>query len=215
MSSPPSAPYCKADDVAFLLKSLLSPNTKFNTGTEPDEDTADQAIVLISGRVEQQFRSAGYIIPFVSLPSEEWPASQTTYLKMVTMLGSAAYLGGHILAPLPTRQGRSSGGENSLQALFMQELERIYNYDRVNGVEKSLSRFRALAYNNTPAQKSIADPLGPMSEAAYLNRQDPTRSYTMKVLADLFFDLKKIFEVYKSDWRYAVEVLKLEPWLTT
>lgn len=211
---PPTTPYCTPDQVAFLVKSLLSPNTKFNTGTSPSVDNAEEAIELISAQVEQQFRTAGYIIPFLPLPQEEWPTSQTVYLRMITSLGSAAYVGGHILAPLPIRQGKSSGGENSLQGLYMQELERIYRYDRVLGTEKATSRFRAMAYNNTPAQRSIAEPIGPISEAAYLQRQDPTRSYTMKILGDLFFDLKGLFEQYGASWRYAVEVLKIEPWLT-
>lgn len=214
----PRSPYCQPDHVAFLIKSVLHPNTKFNTGTDPNIDDSEDAIELISGQVEQRFRSAGYIIPFVPLPKEEWPTSQTTYLKMVTMLGSAAYLGGHILTP--TGKNRRGEGGNTLQDLYEKELANIYSYDRINGVELAKSRFRALCYNNTPAQRSIADPIGPMTDTGWMGSRNKELNYGLKVLADLHFEFKKVAERYwdtngyGNNWTMVSEILELEPWMT-
>lgn len=194
-----------------MLKVLLSPNDNFAPDTWPSQVETSTGILLISAQIDNAFRMAGYVLPFLPLPGEGWPISQTTYLQMLTMLGTAAMVGGHILKPAPTSRGKPLGGENSLQHLYEKELAKIHNYDPIRGQERANSRFRALYYANTPAAKSLAQPIGPMTDTSYLGRVDPSRFYSLRALADLAADLKAYFDTRGSNFGVIQEMVQFQP----
>ena len=193
----PTAPYATTTQVAFLMSNLLKGGLDFTDNTTPTNAAVTQVISWVSAAVEMQFSKAGYVLPFAVIGTETWITSQTTYLAFLTAIGSAAYVGGHILKPAPAvGPGRTGAVGNIYQNLFDKEMLGIYNEQ----FKTTSLRFRANFYLGTPAEHVVTQPEGPTSDwvegyadpMRWLNMWDMTEK--MRVIEGAIHDLGLPFD---------------------
>lgn len=136
-----------------------------------------------------KFNSAGYVLPFSSLPGENWPDHQTHYLEMVTCLGVCSLIS-PALKPAPgLGPGRTGSSGNVFKDLYDENLKQIYD-----GLKTHL-RFRAAYYRDTAAERALLEPRGPTSDFL-AGQTDPHHNM-------FFFDytgmVEKVRQAYSRD----------------
>ena len=196
--SAPTAPYATSAQVAVLLTNLLKGGADFTTGTTPTKAMVDSVILWVSSQVDMQFGAAGYKVPFVEISGETWPTSQTQYLALITSLGSAAYVGGHILKPAPAVNAGSPGGAgNVFQDLFDKQLKRIFDEDS----ERTRLRFRADFYAGTPAENALTQPSGPTTDFME-GYYDLSSHQTLWDFTQTMREIQETLRDYQIPWNY-------------
>lgn len=195
---PPSSPFCTSSEVALLVYNLLGGNNDFNEiDTHPKKSTVDNVIRMIDSRIMLQFQQAGYVIPFQAATNEIWPAFQTQYLKLLSSVGTAAYIGGYVLKPAPAIQtGRGGSVDNVYQSQFDEHMRLIWDG------RSTQTRFRANYYLGTPAEKAITEPGGPMLDIT--EGKSLKEDYIGLIqYTDLFYKVQRYVEnVYGGDLLY-------------
>ncbi len=195
---PPVSPYATTSMVAGLLPNLTLGATDFSEASRPTKAEVITIISWISAQVDSRFSQAGYILPFLAIAGEDWVAWQTPYLQMITALGAAAYVGGHVLKPAPAATTGRQGSTGSIfQEQFNIELTRIFD----NRVQRSGLRFRAQHYSGTAAEYVLTEPLGPTTDflEGYL---DPQRHLDMWDATEQFRGVQKAIIDAGLSWDY-------------
>ncbi len=151
------------------------------------EVQVDSYLTWVSNQIDMQFQQAGYIVPFVELSGETFPAHQTQYLSLLCALGSAAYAGGWVLKPAPAvARGRDGSTGNVFQDLYEKELTKIWD----NSFNRTTIRFRVMAYSGTPAEQSISEPTAPSLDyiEGVMNPEDLVR---LEAYTDLRYGVER------------------------
>lgn len=202
---PPVSPYATSSMVAGLLPNLTLGATDFSESTRPTRAEVLTIIGWVSAQIDGQFSQAGYRLPFQAITGEEWAAWQTTYVQMVTSLGSAAYVGGHVLKPAPASSASRGGSTGSVfQDLFNAELLKIFDLR----TQRTALRFRAAYYTGTPAELVLTEPLGPTTDfvEGYV---DPQRHLGFHDMTDQFRGIQKAVEDAGLSWDYLYGIFSL------
>lgn len=194
----PTAPYATTAQVAMFVPALIAGASDFSGSTMPPKTTVAQMASWISAQIDMQFRAAGYKVPFVVMTGETWLDSQTNYLALLTCLGTASFVSGHVLKPAPAvAPGREGAASNIFQRLFDQQLALIYN----PGLRTSLVGFRADFYAGTAAEYAMTQPSGPTSDFME-GMFDPTRYGTLAALTDLQQRVDNEIATLELEWDY-------------
>jgi len=176
-------------------------STDFNIFTPQKKTAVDVFIGWVDSAIETQFRLAGYKIPLAELSDEAWPTSQTTYLQMLSSLGTAAMAGGFSMKPAPALAPSQGGGSgNVLQDLYVAELAKIYR-PTPNGKGLAASGFRAQYYAGSLAEQTILEPKGPTTDFME-GRFDPMQHLDNWLVADKVLAIQNSMADLAVDWDY-------------
>ena len=199
----PSTPYCTSAQVAAFARSNLKGGMDFSASSIPTKDQVDNAIDLVSGQIDMNFRMAGYKIPFVAISGETWPTDQTIYLSFVAAVGATALAVGHAANPAPALGPTFLRGTgNVYQDLFTQELMRIYQPGPRFETGQTHLRFRAQYYPETPAQFILRTPKAPTTDFME-NRHDPMATLDNRTAASAVVQMwNQIASQTTLDWNY-------------
>lgn len=200
----PDAPFCTSAEVALLHYQLVKPLFDFEDGvTNPGKTQVDTMITLVSNRLLNRFRHAGYIIPLSAITDETWPEDQTQLLKWGTMAGVSAMISG----PFQSNPGVRGERPNPLQREFDSLLDDIFN--RATGVSMP---FRAQYYSGTPAEKAIGEMAVPRTD--WMDQKyDPWRHYSFQKLTDKLYSIQKVMEDMDLEYNYIYGLHDQEPGL--
>lgn len=154
----PTSPYATTGEVAAFVPAQIKHQDDFSAATSPQKNTVTTVISLVSSHIDIQFSQAGYILPFSEMTGESWPAHQTAYLKLLTIMGTVG-MSGMVTKPAPAlAPGRQGGTDNIFDQFFKAELKKIYD-----GSHTHLG-FRAAHYIGSPAERKLSLPQGPTTE---------------------------------------------------
>lgn len=194
----PMSPYSSPAQVAYLLRSLYlgGPPTAI---TVPENVIVQNHIFWSDAVLEAAFRMVGYKIPFESLSSETWPASQTAMMSYASSVGAAAMVGGYILRPAPAiGPGRSTPGASG--NAYADMFERFRQDISSGGLG-----FRAAYQLGSKAEKFLSDPYGPRLD--FLEDYfDPTAYQTMREYTDTVLSQNALVKSFGIDWDYLWEL---------
>jgi hypothetical protein len=158
----PTPPFATTEQVALFMPSLINSASDFTESSTPKKSTVESVLALVSSQIEITFGQAGYLVPLTEIDGESWLSSQSSYLQLLTIMGTASMVGGNVLKPAPATTTARVGSGNVFKDFFDAELKKI-----------PISRFRARYYIGTQAEKMLSEPMGPMSD--YLEGYyDPT-----------------------------------------
>lgn len=201
--APPTSPYCLSSDVAALNITAMSGRSDFDA-TESGVKLArvNTMIGLVSGQVDMQMVSAGYVVPLAVFPEETWPTHQTTYLQLVCSLGVAAKVFSDLIAPAPhlTRSGGKLG--NLYDEQYNLELRKIYDY-RENSTRL---RMRANWRPGTPVESIMQPPQGPRTDFER-GAFDPTNTLSFEDVTELADRIQQAFKDLQVAWDYGATEL--------
>lgn len=205
----PTSPYATSAAVAYMLQVGLFQQSDFTVDTTPSKDAVDQILTWVSSQVDLQFQMAGYKVPFEVLSGESWPMHQTNYLGLITVMGAAAFSGGHTQRPHPALDpGRRGGTGNLHQDLFNAELRKIFDGKR------TYLRFRAGYYHQTPAEMALADFKGPTTDFME-GKFDPQMYLDVYDVADRIVAVQEHMKWRNISWDYLYSLFSLEKGLGT
>ena len=158
----PTSPYgCESSHVAAFATIILRKQTDFHADTPSTKTAVDAMIGMIASQVDMALQSAGYIMPIAEIEGETWPDHQTSWLRMIIAMGTAAFAVGHVLKPAPALSPSRPGSTGNLfQDLFNFEIKKIWN----PATQEASSRLRAQTYPMSPAQLAITNPVAPMTD---------------------------------------------------
>lgn len=202
-----TSPYCTTTVMVQFLKNVYPGGDLDEVSTIPSKVDGEKAIALMSGWLEHQFRRAGYIIPFQERLNFPWPVSQTVFLELLAIYGSAAMVTGEMVYPAPMgRPGGTDPDANSFFTLWLKGLDTIYRWDYNRGIGRSISGFQAAFYDNTAAAAVMEARSGPITDfdQGYL---DPLQSFGLKALGDLMWESKTVFQSLGLKFDYMEEVV--------
>jgi len=176
--SAPTTPFTTNGLVTYLLQNTFFGGVA-SAVTVPNDSVLSQLITWTDSIILQSFQTVGYEIPFDELSGETWPTNQTTFLQFLSSCGTAAWISGYVLNPVPTRTSSQASGETNVWAVVFNRIK--------NDILKNGLRFRAAYYPGTLAEKIIADPYGPRMD--YLEDWiDPTRNQLLKDYTDMIMN---------------------------
>lgn len=204
--SVPSSPYTTSAAVAYLSQVPLNMGTDFSASTTPTKVMVDQTITWISSQIEMQFAMAGYVIPFAVVSGETWPTFQTTYLQLVSTMGTAAMASGWAQKPAPALSpGQKGGTGNIWQDLYNLELVKIFNA----ATSKTQLRFRADYRDATPAQEILTTPRGPTTDFLE-GKFDPMRQYPLWEMSDKVVAIEQSMMGLEISWDYLYSLFNID-----
>lgn len=173
----PTPPFATSAQVASFMPSLAN-GSDFTSSSTPPKATVDSVLALVSSQIEMTFGQAGYLVPLAEIDGENWPSSQTSYLQLLAIMGTAGMVGGNVVKPAPAlAPGRSGGTGNVFYDFFTGELKKIFDGQRAT------VRFRAKYYLGTPAERLISEPSGPTTDF-FEGKYDPTRWLSFEAMTD-------------------------------
>ncbi len=202
--APPTSPYCVSADVAALNITAMGNRTDFDDDGDSNVSLArvNTMIGLVSGHLDMQMVSAGYIVPLEVYPDEAWPTHQTTYLQLVSSLGVAAKVFSDLIAPAPhlTRSAGKLG--NLYDEQYNLELRKIYNYLE----DTTRLRMRANWRAGTPVESVIQVAYGPRTD---FEREafDPTNTLSFEDVTELASRIQQAFKDLQVAWDYGATEL--------
>jgi hypothetical protein len=133
---------------------------------------------------------------------EDWPVSQSNWLRLICALGTAGYVSGLALRPAPGGFNNRRDADNSLVALYRQELDRICDG------QESTCGLRAKFYFNRPAHRALYIPHGIQSDYGY-GKVDIS-SFSFETYTNFARNVGHLLEcTYGVDWPYLSQQLQL------
>lgn len=160
----PTPPFATTEQVAEFMPAFLESASDFTASSTPKKNSVSSVLALVSSQIEMAFGMAGYLVPLTEMADETWPTSQTSYLQLLTIMGTVSMVGGKMLNPSGAlTSARQVGSGNLFKDFFDTEIKKI-----------PVSRFRARYYIGTQAEKMLSEPMGPTTDF-FEGYYDPTR----------------------------------------
>lgn len=192
---PPTTPYVTSELASILLQNMFRGQVP-NAQTPVSDYVFGQLITWSDSLINSWFAGVGYKIPFATLSGETWPAHQTTFLQMMSAVGSAAMASGYVPMPAPASRPSSSRSKN----LYAQMLDSFRDAIKENGLG-----FRAQFWAGKPAERWCTEPTGPRTEF-YDGYYDPSRYELFKDYTDRVAGVFSDMEELNLDWDYLYEL---------
>lgn len=167
MATVPTSPFCSLADIAHYNPIRFNQAGTIADGkTVPGATPANLFIECVSAEILSRFRLAGYTTPLTSDGSGAWTDEQTTYLRLLCILG----VGGMIASPVHSNPGRRGSDSNPFEVRYRAGLDTIYSIS-----EKEAGPFLGITYRlGTPAVKAVTAPAVPTT-SWLLGMNDPAR----------------------------------------
>ena len=187
----PTPPFATTEQVAEFMPAFIDDATDFTQASTPRKSSVSSVLALVSSQIEITFGQAGYLVPLTELDGESWPSSQTSYLQLLTIMGTVGMTGGKMLNPAGAlTSARQVGSGNGFRDFFEGELKKI-----------PISRFRARYYIGTQAEKMLSEPMGPTTDF-FEGHYDPTRYLPLEQMTNKIRAIEKSMTDLRINWDY-------------
>lgn len=187
----PTPPFATTEQVAEFMPAFIEHASDFTQASTPRKSSVSSVLALVSSQIEMSFGMAGYLVPLTEISGETWPTSQTSYLQLLTIMGTVGMIGGKALNPAGAlTSARQVGSGNLFKDFFDTELKKI-----------PISRFRARYYIGTQAEKMLSEPMGPTTDF-FEGKYDPTRYLSFEETTNKVRAIEKSMTDLMVNWDY-------------
>lgn len=187
----PTPPFATTEQVAEFMPAFIEFASDFTASSTPKKSSVSSVLALVSSQIEISFGQAGYLLPLTEIDGETWPTSQTSYLQLLTIMGTVGMTGGKMLNPAGAlTSARQVGSGNLFKDFFDTEIKKI-----------PVSRFRARFYIGTQAEKMLSEPMGPTTDF-FEGYYDPMRYLSFEETTNKIRAIEQSMTDLMVNWDY-------------